>query len=154
MSNAFRSHLSDLTASLVDAILLAARSATLDELIAEPHRGAVELHRNAGQPPPQWAGESTGQPPRRPADEVAKTLELVFLFLRGQKDGLRSEQLQRRLGVSKQLMSRVLDLGLASTKLTRKGQRRATTYSAATAGASARAASERVPGGGQQAFRF
>jgi len=132
MPNPFRSHLSELATSLVDSILAAARSAPLEELWADPRRDRTEHHRN---------GVEATKAPAAPWDEsrhlsgdpTAKTLELVVLLLKGQPSGLRAEQLRRKLGVAKPEITRVLKEGLATKKITKKGQRRATTYFAAAA---------------------
>ena len=67
-------------------------------------------------------------PRPEPAEDVGKTLGLVVLLRRGQKGGLRSELLRAKLGVSKEVIARVLKQGLASRRITRTGQKRSTTY--------------------------
>jgi hypothetical protein len=134
MSNSLRSQLSDLSTTLVDAILAAARSAPLDELIADPRRVRGEPFRNeTAAAKPLRTIDSSEQPPRPLVDDAAKTLHLVVLLLRGQRDGLRAEQIGQKLGVSKEDMSRILKQGLVTKKISSKGQRRATTYFAAIA---------------------
>jgi hypothetical protein len=152
-----RSHLSDLTASLVAAIFAAARSAPLDELIADPRRPHEDLRgRAAAAKPERPIVAATEQAPlRSPGDDIAKTLGLVVLLLRGHKDGLRAEQLRKKLGVDKQQMPRILKQGLVTKKLTSTGQRRNTTYFAASGSAPARSAGAReAHRTGQQALRF
>lgn len=128
MSNSFRSKLSDLSTVLVEAMLSAARSAPLDDLIADPRAGSEPPHRQPGATRPSKPSE---QPSPQAAGDTAKLLNLVVLLLRGQRDGLRAEQIRRKLGVGKEDMSRVLKQGLATKKISRKGERRATTYFAA-----------------------
>ena len=134
MSNALRTQLAELATSLVESILATARSVPLEELWADPPHARREPHPNGVEarsalPAIAFAGGA----PLRSGHDNAKTLELVVLLLRGQKGGLRAEHLRNKLGVLKPEMTRVLKQGRATKKITRRGQRRATTYFAATA---------------------
>ena len=51
--------------------------------------------------------------------------------MKGKKDGLRAEQIRAALKMQNKEMRRVLQEGLAKKKLKSKGQKRATTCSAA-----------------------
>ncbi len=129
MPNAFRIQLSNLQSALVEAILSAARSCPLDELfgtagVAREERFAPGAGGNGAR---RFPGSSDESRPRS-AEDVGKTLDLVVLLLRGQKGGLRAEHLRQKLGVPKEVMSRVLNQGLASKRITRTGERRTTTY--------------------------
>ena len=132
MSNAFRSQVSELTTSLVESILVAARSVPLEELWADPRGARHEPHRNGGVAASRVpAVDSSAGDRGRPTQAAAKTLELVVLLLRGQPGGMRAEYLRKKLGVSKPEITRALKQGLESKKIVSKGERRATTYFAA-----------------------
>jgi Fic family protein len=55
----------------------------------------------------------------------------VLVLVKGKKDGLRAEQIRAALKMQSKKRPRVLKEGLAKKKLKAKGQKRATTYSAA-----------------------
>jgi hypothetical protein len=67
--------------------------------------------------------------PRRSPAEVEKALSLVIHALKaaGGK-GLRSEQIQKALGVDKRELPRVLRTGIAKKSIRSTGQKRATIY--------------------------
>ena len=58
-------------------------------------------------------------------------VEAVVGVLRSSKDGLRSEQIQQALGLSKKDLVRPIQLALSSKAIKKKGERRATSYFAA-----------------------
>jgi len=69
---------------------------------------------------------------RRSAEEIAAVVGQVVQLLRKNKDGLCAEQIRAKLGLQAKDMPQILQAGLAATTvLTSKGQKRATTYSAA-----------------------
>ncbi len=116
----------------MESILVAARSAPLEELWADPGGTRHEPRRNGGVaanrlPAVDWSAGDGG----RPTQAAAKTLELVVLLLRGQPGGMGAEHLRKKLGVSKPEITRALKQGLESKKIVSKGERRATTYFAA-----------------------
>ena len=55
----------------------------------------------------------------------------VVALVKKSSFGLRAEEVQRALNLDKREMPRVLKEGLATKRLRSKGQKRATTYSAA-----------------------
>jgi hypothetical protein len=55
-------------------------------------------------------------------------LEKVLGTLRGKAQGLRAEQLRAELGVSKQELVPVVKAALANKQITKKGEKRLTTY--------------------------
>ncbi|MGH7295483.1 MAG: hypothetical protein ACRELB_11145, partial [Polyangiaceae bacterium] len=64
---------------------------------------------------------------RRGPEDIARTLGLVIAAL---KTGpLRAEEIQKLLKLDKRELPRVLQEGLATKKLKKKGEKRATTYS-------------------------
>jgi Fic family protein len=104
---------------------------TLEELRTEAHHGRRESRHDEVEETSELAASSR-TPNGGSEDATPKTLELVVLLLRGQRGGLRPEQLRQKLGVPKPVMTRVLKQGLAAQRIFRRGERRATTYFAAT----------------------
>jgi hypothetical protein len=66
---------------------------------------------------------------RRTPEEIAKTLALVVAAVRAKP--MRAEEVQRFLKLDRRELPRVLGLGLKTKKLRKRGQKRATQYSAA-----------------------
>jgi hypothetical protein len=142
MSNtSLRSTLDSLATSFAGAVLDAIKGASLQELLAE----------SAGAPPRRGPGRPRGpvaakaaapvavpRPPkpsgrlaRRSPEEIAKTLDKIHGLLKGKKAGMRSEEIRESLKLDVREMPRVLKEGLAKKKLKSRGQKRATTYTAA-----------------------
>jgi hypothetical protein len=133
-------------ASLADtfasSVLAAIRSASLEEILSEGSRGAPAKRgpgrprkvqaggaQTAAVPAPKAAPKGKGRRlARRSADDIEKVSGLIVAALGKHKDGLRSEQLQKTLGLSKKEIVGPLAQALATKKITKKGQRRSTTY--------------------------
>ena len=129
-------------------VLAAIRSASLEEILAEGRTGAAAgiaararaavsaavaasratngtpAKRGPGRPP----GRKNGRLARRSPAQIAQVVESIVGALKKQKAGLRSEQLQKTLGLDKKEISGPLNEALEAKKITKKGQRRATTY--------------------------
>ena len=73
----------------------------------------------------------SGRLKRRSPEDIAKALDEVIALVKKNKDGLRAEEIGSQLGMEAKEMPRVLKEGLAKKKLKAKGQKRATTYTAA-----------------------
>jgi hypothetical protein len=69
-----------------------------------------------------------GRLARRSPEELEKVIALVVAALKGSKGGLRSEQLQTALKLDKKEITGPLNQALAGKKITKKGQKRSTTY--------------------------
>ncbi len=132
-----RSNLDSLAASFANAVLAAIRGANLEDLLAESGSG---VRRGPGRPPKARAGSAapaaprgrkTGRLARRSPADIAKALDQVVALVKSKKDGLRAEQIRAALKMQSKEMPRVLKEGLAKKKLKAKGQKRATTYTAA-----------------------
>ncbi len=70
-----------------------------------------------------------GRLARRSMKDIERTLGVIVGSLKG--GPMRSEQIQKALGLDKRELPRVLKHGLATKKLKAKGEKRATLYSAA-----------------------
>ena len=135
-----RSSLNDLASSFAESVLAAIRGSSLDELLAETSGGAPK--RGPGRPkgatnvvkPSATAlprSAKAGRLPRRSPEDIAKLLGDIVAVVKGNRDGLRAEQIRADLGLQAKEMPRILKEGLATKKLKAKGQKRATTYFAA-----------------------
>jgi hypothetical protein len=141
-----RDHLHALAQRFATEVLQAIRTASLDELFAEhrtapgraPVRARVAALRagGGGQPDPlkvpkSGKGGKGGRLARRSAADIDKVLAKVVTAVKASKDGLRAEDIKKKLGLESKELPRVLKQGLSTKKLKAKGQKRATTYSAA-----------------------
>ncbi|HEY1696048.1 MAG TPA: hypothetical protein VGG39_27965 [Polyangiaceae bacterium] len=69
-----------------------------------------------------------GRPARRSTDEIEAVLGRVVAAL---KTGpMRAEEIQKSLGLHRKELPRVIKLGLQTKAIKRKGQKRATVYTA------------------------
>ena len=128
-------------------ILAAIRSASLEEILSEGSRShaaprasaprasivaaAVASSSSPAEPkrgPGRPKGKKTGRLARRSPEQIAQVVESIVVALKKQKAGMRSEQLQKLLSLDKKEISGPLNEALEGKKITKKGQRRATTY--------------------------
>jgi hypothetical protein len=131
-----------LASTFASSVLAAIRSSSLQEILSEGGHGAP-AKRGPGRPKTVQNGTAKSAPvaapkaapkgkggrlARRSAEEIEKVVGLVVGTLGKHKEGLRSEQLQKALGLSKQEIVGPLTQALAAKKITKKGQRRSTTY--------------------------
>jgi len=132
-----QSSLHDLAAAFAESVLDAIRGASLQELLGEAG-GAT--HRGPGRPKSAPTPEANGKPARfarsgrlkrRSPEEIARALDEVVSLLKKSKTGLRAEQIRQELDMQAKEMPRVLKEGLDKKALKSKGQKRATTYTAA-----------------------
>ena len=133
--SSLRSSLNDLAATFASSILAAIRGASLEELIGKTDGVA---RRGPGRPPKAKAAPTAATAPttsgrlaRRSPEDIAKALDQVVALVKKNKNGLRAEAIRTSLGMASKEMPRVLKEGLAKKKLKSKGQKRATTYTAA-----------------------
>ncbi|MGH7439932.1 MAG: hypothetical protein ACRENE_29945 [Polyangiaceae bacterium] len=130
-----RSHLDALAATFANAVLEAIRGASLEELLAESgggsRRGPGRPRKLATTSAASSSRRSSGRLARRSPEQIAKALDQVVALVKGKKDGLRAEQIRAALKMESKEMPRVLKEGLAKKKPKAKGQKRATTYTAA-----------------------
>lgn len=135
MSN-LRSTITALTAKFADGVLRALHSAPLSELTA---LGGAGPSRRTGDSAKRATGDGAGPkrgrlPTARPgARRNAKDFEklaaaIVSVVGEAGATGLRSEQIQKALGLTKKDVVRPIQIALSTKQLKKKGQRRGTTY--------------------------
>ena len=135
-----QSQLHELAHSFAAEVLGAIRSARLEELASSNGSGFVGHARSSraprapapvaatAAPKATKAAPSNGRLPRRSAEDIRAGLGKILTLLKGHKTGLRAEQIRSTLGMRPKEMPRILKEGIATKKLTSKGQKRATTY--------------------------
>ena len=132
-----RSQLNELAANFADAIVNAIRGSSLEELLAQTGGGGA-VRRGPGRPrgPATTAevkprGRRSARLARRSAEEIAAELEQIVGLVKKSKAGLRAEEIRAALKLQPKEMPRILKEGLATKVLKSRGQKRATTYTAA-----------------------
>jgi hypothetical protein len=127
-----RSTLNALATNLASDILDVIRSSSLEELLGErggrPGRAPKSMSNGVAKPS---RTTSSGRLPRRSAEEIATALDEIVALVSKHNDGLRAEEIRVKLGMQAKEMPRLLKEGLATKVLKAKGQKRATTYTAA-----------------------
>ena len=143
-NTSLRSSLDSLASNFASAVLSAIRGASLDELVGEsggaPRRGPGRPRGSSTTKSAPTAARSSaptakktkgGRLARRSPADIAKTLGQIVALVKAKKTGLRSEEIRKALKLDVREVPRVLKEGLSKKKLKSKGQKRATTYTAA-----------------------
>lgn len=135
-----KNRINALAEELTLGVLAAIRSASLEELLAEGGRASTSRAASAparaesaaAAAPARGRGKRPaakgGRLPRRSPEQIAEVVESIVGALKKTKTGMRSEQLQKLLKLDKREISGPLNEALAGKKITKKGERRATTY--------------------------
>ena len=126
-----------LAQTFASQVLSSIRGASIEDILAEAGSarrgpGRPPGKRGPGRPPSQQA---PGRPPgktserlgRRSAEDLTQTADSIVSLVK-KEPGLRSEQIRAKLGIAKNAWARPLSMALASKKLTKKGEKRATAY--------------------------
>jgi hypothetical protein len=127
-----RSQLDSLAASFANAVVEAIRSASLQELVSTEGRAVAAASRGAAAPVAKATVAKTtrtGRLKRRSSEDIGQVLDQVIALVKKSKEGLRAEQIRTELNLQAKELPRVLKEGLASRRLRKSGQKRATVYS-------------------------
>jgi hypothetical protein len=132
-----RSQLDALASSFANEIIAIIQGSSLHELVGAETHAASNGRRSRvaagdeGHPEalavPKKRGKG-GRLPRRSAEEIAQMLGKIVLLVKTHREGMRAEEIRSTLGMQSKEMPRILKEGIATKKLTSKGQKRATTY--------------------------
>jgi hypothetical protein len=145
MSTTLRQRLSELATSFASDVLSAIRGASLEDLgggsttramgdgRGSPARGAKERSAVAK------GGRRGERLPRRSADDISGVVERIVGLLRQNAKGLRAEEIRQKLGLQAKELPRPLKEALDSGRISKSGQKRATTYFAKGSAGSAKA---------------
>ncbi|MBV9945767.1 MAG: hypothetical protein JOZ69_02850, partial [Myxococcales bacterium] len=142
MSTSLREHLGELAASFAAEVLAAIRGVSLEELVGEAATraradggrsaaaGSTERPRSgsAGAAPARSGTRGAGRLARRSADDIESVVERIVTLLRQNPNGLRAEEIRQKLGLQAKELPRPLKEALDSGRLSKSGQKRATTY--------------------------
>ena len=142
-----KTQIASLAETFSAGVLAAIRSASLEEILGgsasfakrgpgrppKSSNGAAIARGGGGQPGPVSAPTRAkrgkgGRLARRSPEQIAQVVESIVGALKKSADGMRSEQLQKLLKLDKKEISGPLAEALDGKKITKKGQRRATTY--------------------------
>ncbi len=137
-----------LASSFAHDVLAAMRGASLEDLVAESSHGGTATSRAPGAakrsartkaaatqvPVATTRAPRTGKGGRlwrRSPEEIEAVVGKIAALLKTKKDGLRAEQIQAALGLTRKELPKPLAAGLAEKTLKKKGKKRATIYYAA-----------------------
>ena len=120
-----RATINALASEFAHALVRALRNASLDEIVAETH----SAHRATTPARPSRAPRARGGRLARRSDEDLKHLtDRIVTLVAGAKDGMSAEALKASLKIERKELPRPLAMALASKKIRKRGQRRATKY--------------------------
>ena len=130
-----RSTIESLAAQFASNLIGALRGASIEELY-DVTRGAGGggVRRGPGRPPKSASATSAparrgkGGRIRRSASDISKMVDSIADLLTKHPKGLRAEQIRNELGCNPKELPRPLADALASGRVTKTGQKRATTY--------------------------
>jgi hypothetical protein len=138
-----RAQIDRLAAEFAAHIIDTLRGASLDDLLAiAGNRGAGGSRASRGRGAADGGGLDLGgrrrgrgdRLGRRTADEIGKMIDGIVGLLEKRTEGLRAEQIREALGVEAKELPRPLADALAAGRITKTGQKRATTYFAGGGG--------------------
>jgi hypothetical protein len=157
MSNALRSSIHQMAADFASAVLKAIRGASLEDILTEsqagatggahtaaPRRGpgrprrnaapaaapasvthAAPVVRNAGRPA---RASRNGRLGRRSPSDIANVVKRIVELLESNPSGLRAEQIRTKLSLQSKELPRPIAEALGGHKISKVGEKRATTY--------------------------
>jgi hypothetical protein len=134
-----RSQLDALAARFAEQIVAAIQGASLHEIVGgrdsdrtgngrSTSRPVAPASKAPPPPPKMTVLKPSGRLARRSDEEIQAMLAKVVLLVKTHKTGMRAEEIRSKLGMLPKEMPRILKEGVATKKLTTKGQKRATTY--------------------------
>jgi hypothetical protein len=140
-----QSQLNQIASSFTRAVIEAIREISLEELVAETG-GLKGMPRVPTTAAPRARGRGRASrraattPSRRPSSrrlkrrsqrDIDKALGDIVSLVGNRPRGMRAEQIRVELGMQAKEMPRILGEGIATRRLRKRGQKRATTYYAA-----------------------
>lgn len=132
--------INSLASEFAHSLLRALRGASLDEILAETAPGHAGGGRRPGRPAATRAPAAATPAPakrggrrlrRRSAQDIQAVVGKVVTLLKANKKGLRAEEIRDKLGLDRREVPRPLAEALKKKLVTKRGKKRATTYSAA-----------------------
>lgn len=127
-----RSQISKLSDELAAGVFRAIRNASLDEILSVTGASRSKLAAALGVPATKAVrkkrASKTDRLERRTDDELAAALDAIVALLLKNPKGLRAEQIRDELRLIPKQLPRPLADGLAQKRISRRGNKRATTY--------------------------
>ncbi|WP_394824739.1 hypothetical protein [Pendulispora albinea] len=131
-----RKTIDQLAHDFATSVLGAIRGASLEEILGEGKGGGggggrapkANAVRREAVSTPAPARKRGGRLPRRSEDEINEAVEKVVAVLKENKGGLRAEEIREQLGIDRKELPRPLAEALRKKRISKKGQKRATTY--------------------------
>jgi hypothetical protein len=114
-----RSDIQSLTETFVQNLLAAVRGATLQDLLSSDSAtpGAKKAPKPAG-----------ARQARRSSEDIGDVVNRITEALAGAPNGLRAEDIRKKLGIESKEMVRPLAVALKEKRITKSGKKRATVY--------------------------
>ncbi len=144
MTTSLRNTITDLAASFASSILDAIRQMSLDEILAASGSDGGASRRNAPRAAAKIAKAAPASAPsasvaragkrkgrrleRRSAGDITALVGRIVSLLESRQSGLRAEQIRDALHLESKELPRPLAEALASRRITKTGEKRATTY--------------------------
>ena len=124
--------INQLASEFAHSLVRALRNASLDEIIAETHssHSAGGGGRRRGRAPAAAGGgrRSGGRLQRRSQNDINAVVTKIVTLLKGNKKGLRAEEIRAKLHLDRREIPRPLAEALKKKLVSKKGKKRATTY--------------------------
>ncbi len=139
MSTSLRRQLDDLASTFTLGVLHAIRSASIEDLLAESGGRRSAARAIAAATGSAGRARRTGRLPRRSAADIGQVIDRIVTLVKQSPKGMRAEQIRQKLDMQAKEMPRPLKEAVEAGRLSKSGQKRATTY-VARGGASARKA--------------
>lgn len=138
MTTDLRNKITELASTFASSVLNAIRSASLEEILSETNGGGSPVRRGPGRPrsvpvvevatPTRRGSRQRGRLERRSADDISQIVERIVALLDSRPEGLRAEQIRDELGLDAKELPRPIAEALSSRRVSKAGQKRATTY--------------------------
>lgn len=134
MARSLQEAIGSLASQFANDLLAALRNASLEELshvTADAQKSASRPGRRRVEsegPPPRAKRAKSGRLSRRSADDIGSMVANIVSLLDRHPEGMRAEQIRSALGVDPRELPRPLAEALSSRKVSKAGQKRATTY--------------------------
>jgi hypothetical protein len=150
MSSPLQSAIAKLANDFANQVLAAVRSASLEEVLGASATVRAGARVPAGKPvaaaaaPKPAAKTKGGRLARRSSEDILAVVQSIVALLK-QTPGLRSEQIQKTLGLASNEIPRPIQIGLEKGLLRKQGDRRATKYFAGGKGGAAKPAPAAAP---------
>ncbi len=129
MPTSLRQQLDSLANSFATGVLHAIRSASIEDLLAESG-GSRRLPR--ALPAAAAAGlgsrRRTGRLARRSSEDVGQIIDRIVALVKQSPKGMRAEEIRQKLDMQAKEMPRPLKEAVEAGRLSKSGQKRATTY--------------------------